>query len=204
MKITAIKQQIKRADRYSIYVDGKYSFSLSETELLNLALREGQEFTEKELTDLRNTAVIDKGYDRALNLISRRPRSEWELQDYLRRKDYSQEAASEIIQRLADRAYVNDKDFAERWVASRRLLKSTSKRRLQQELRQKRVADEIIKEVIGADETDEVEVVRDLINRKRSQSRYQDQQKLIQYLSRQGFSFDTIKRALAGDDTLGS
>ena len=43
MKITAIKQQVKRQDRYSIYGDGKYLFSFSESELLNSGIKIGQE-----------------------------------------------------------------------------------------------------------------------------------------------------------------
>lgn len=196
MKITDIKQQVKRVDRYSIYVDGKYSFPLGESELLNLGLRIGQEYTEAELEDLKQRAVLDKGYDRALNLISRRPRSQWELEDYLKRKDYDKESTSAILNMLSERGYVDDADFAKRWVENRRLLKATSKRRLRQELKQKRVTDDVIDEVLAADETDEREVLRDLVERKRKQTKYQDNLKLMQYLSRQGYNYDDIKSAL--------
>lgn len=200
MKITAIKQQVKRQDRYSIYIDGKYTFSLSEAELLNTGLRINQEYSEDELAKLKNTAVIDKGYDRALNLISHRPRSEWEIRDYLRRKEYDTDAAQAIVEKLHARGYVNDEDFARRWVENRRLLKPTSKRRLVQELKQKRVDETIIKQVLEADETDEQEVLKDLIQRKRRQTKYQDNLKLMQFLARQGFNYDAIKSALSDDD----
>lgn len=196
MKITDIKQQVKRADRYSIYVDDKYAFPLGESELLNTGLRIGQEFTSTELEELKQKAIIDKGYDRAINLISRRPRSEWELRDYLKRKDYALDETQQIIEKLSERDYVNDSDFAKRWVENRRLLKATSKRRLIQELRQKRVTDEIIQQVLEEDETDEHEVLKELVARKRQQSRYQDNLKLMQYLSRQGFSYDLIKEVI--------
>lgn len=196
MKITDIKQQVKRVDRYSIYVDGKYAFPLGETELLNIGLRIGQEFTEAELVDLKQKAVLDKGFDRALNLIMRRPRSEWELRDYLKRKEYEPENIDAILNMLSERGYVNDTDFARRWLENRRLLKSTSKRRLQQELRQKRVNDEIINQVLASDDTDERKVLSELIVRKRQQSRYQDDQKLTQYLIRQGFNYSDIKSVL--------
>lgn len=195
-KISAIKQQVKRADRYSIYVDKKYTFSLSESELLVTGLRIGQEFTEAELNDLKDKAVIDKAYDRALNLIMRRPRSEWEIRDYLKRKEYEETIIQKIVNRLSKRGYIGDRDFATRWVESRRLLKSASKRRLQQELRQKRVADEIIQEVLEADETDEREVLRELVNKKRQQTKYQDNLKLMQYLSRQGYNYHDIKSVM--------
>jgi regulatory protein len=196
MKITAIKQQVKRADRYSIYGDGKYLFSFSEGELLASGIRIGQEIDEERLTELKGKAIIDKAYDRAINLVSRRPRSEWELQDYLKRKEYEPQVRDAVIEKLRERGYVNDEDFAKRWVESRRLLKSMSKRRLSQELRQKRVADDIIQQTLEADETDELEILKELVEKKRKQTKYKDDLKLMQYLARQGFSYDLIKQAL--------
>jgi regulatory protein len=198
-KITAIKQQVKRQDRYSIHVDDKYLFSFSENELINSGLKVRQELSEQELLGLKDQAVLDKAYDRALNLISHRPRSEWELRDYLKRKDYDEDIITQTIERLNERGYVNDLDFAKRWVASRRLLKSTSKRRLSQELRQKRIADDIISQVLDSDETNERDILRELIERKRKQTKYQDNLKLMQYLSRQGFSYDDIKASLGSE-----
>jgi len=189
-KITSIKQQVKRQDRYSIYVDGKYLFSFFENELITSGLRINQELSESELTALKYRAVQDKAYDRALNLISHRPRSEWELRGYLKRKDYDEDASTAVLERLRERGHVDDADFARRWVETRRLLRNTSRRRLSQELRQKRIADDIIDQVLEADETDESDVLRDLIERKRKQTKYQDDLKLMQYLSRQGFNYD--------------
>ncbi len=60
MKITSIKQQVKRADRYSVYIDGKFNFALSETELLRLGLHNGQELTDDELDSLKDDSVRDK------------------------------------------------------------------------------------------------------------------------------------------------
>lgn len=197
MQISSIKQQVKRQDRYSVYVDGKYLFSFSQSELLQSGIRVGQELTEQELGELKSSAMLDKAYDRALNLISHRPRSEGELRDYLRRKDLPSSDIDRVIAKLANGGYVDDLDFAMRWVSSRRLLKSTSKRRLTQELRQKRIADEIISEVLVADSTDERQVLAELIQRKRKQTKYQDPTKLMQYLSRQGFSYDDIKTAMS-------
>lgn len=200
MKITAIKQQVKRADRYSVYIDEKYSFALSETELLRLGIYSGQELTEKELLDLKDDSVRDKARYQALGQLSRRQRSEWELRDYLKRKEYQPEIIDQVIGQLTEYGYVDDKKFAEAWIANRRLLKATSARRLRQELKQKRVSDETIDEALSEDETDENEVLRELVERKRKQSKYQDDLKLMQYLFRQGFSYDAIKSALQTED----
>jgi len=196
MKITSIKKQQKRNMRYSVFVDGEYSFSLSESGLLNAGLRLGQEITSEELNKLKENSSQDKAYARALDLIARRPRSEWEMRDYLKRKGYDSEQTIQVITKLAEFKYLDDADFARRWVANRRLLKATSKRKLQQELRQKRISDQIINQVLEQDETDDKSALRDLIERKRRQTKYQDNQKLMQYLSRQGFNYGDIKEIL--------
>ncbi|MDZ7744643.1 MAG: RecX family transcriptional regulator [Candidatus Saccharibacteria bacterium] len=194
MKITDIKQQVKRNDRYSVYVDEKYACSFSDSELLNLGLRVGQEVTESEVQDLKRSSQQDKAYMRTLDLLSRRPRSEWELRDYLKRKDNDQETIDIILNKLSNLGYVDDMDFARRWIESRRLLKSTSKRKLRQELQQKRINSSIIDEVLSEDETDEREVLRQIVDKKRD--RYPDKLKLMQYLARQGFNYDDIKTVL--------
>ncbi|HMS23957.1 MAG TPA: RecX family transcriptional regulator [Candidatus Saccharibacteria bacterium] len=196
LKITDIKQQVKRQDRYSIFIDDKYSFSLSENELMKSGIRLNREYTTTELEQLKQTAVLDKAYMRSLDMLSRRARSEWELRDYLRRKDNESEIIDQIITRLKRLQYIDDYIFAKAWVDNRRLLKATSKRKLSQELKQKRVEQSVIDGVLADDETDELAVIRELIAKKRTQSRYQDDQKLIAYLLRQGFSYSDVKEAM--------
>jgi regulatory protein len=197
VKITDIKKQVKRSDRYSIFIDGKYTFSLSENEILKLALKVNQEISSEDLINLQETASEDKAYDRALNLIMRRPRSTWEIETYLKQKKYDQEMIGKIIQRLKESRYLDDISFARSWVQNRRLLKSTSKRKLQLELRQKRVEDDITQQILDENsEHDEFEMLKQIIQKKRTQSRYADEQKLIAYLARQGFNYGDIKKAL--------
>lgn len=199
MKITDIKQQVKRQDRYSIFVDDKYLFSLSENELMQSGIRVNKEYSEAELEQLKQTAVLDKAYMRSLDLIMRRQRSDWEVRDYLKRKDYEPEIIEQTIERLKNAGYVDDAKFAQSWIRNRRLLKSTSKRKLSQELKQKRVDDATINIALEDDETDEKDVLTELIEKKKSQSRYKEEEKLIAYLLRQGFNYDDIKQALAKD-----
>lgn len=201
MKITDIKQQVKRQERYSIFVDDKYSFSLSENALMKSGIRIGREYSQAELDELQDTAVLDKAYMRSLDLLSRRARSEWELRDYLKRKDYGPEVIEKIIGRLGEAGYIDDYKFAVSWVESRHLLKNISSRKLWQELKQKRIPDEVINQVLEEDETDELETLKNLVAKKRSQSRYQDDQKLMAFLMRQGYRYDDVKTAMAEPDS---
>lgn len=197
MKITQIKQQVKRADRYSIYVDGKYSFSLGENEFLKLGLHSGQEITDDVLAEYKDESSYGKWFDRILNLLSFRLRSEWELRDYLRRKDCPPEVTDKILNKLSVNGYVNDEQFAKRWVENRRLLKATSRRKLHMELKQKRISNEIIDKVLTNDkeEVDELAILRELVDKK--QHRYPDKTKFMQYLARQGYGYQDIKTVLS-------
>lgn len=197
MKITAIKQQVKRAERYSVYIDGKYSFSLGENEFLKLGLHSGLEITEEELARYKGESDYGKWFDKVLNLLSYRLRSEWEIRDYLRRKKAPEEYTDKILNKLSINGYVNDEQFAKRWVEGRRLMKPTSRRKLMMELKQKRIPNDVIDTVLAEDkeETDEREVLKELIERK--SQRYPDRLKLMQYLARQGYNYDDIKSALS-------
>lgn len=196
MRITDIKQQVKRKTRYSIYVDDKYSFSLSETELMKSGIRIGRDYNAEELEELQQTAVLDKAFMRSLDYLARRPRSEWEVRDYLKRKEYDSPTIDTILNKLSDYDYIDDAKFAQAWITNRRLLKPTSLRRLRQELIQKHVSKEVIEAALTEDEGDETASLKEVIEKKRSQSRYQDPQKLIAYLLRQGYNYGDIKDAL--------
>jgi len=201
MKITAIKQQVKRQDRYSIFVDGAYAFSLSESGLIESKLASGQEFDPAQLAALKKAAGLDKAYGNALRYVAMRPRSEWELTTYLQRKEVDEAAAKQIIDRLQAVDLLSDVAFARSWVANRRLLKSVSKRRLLQELRQKHVPVSIIEQALAEDEADDQDALRELVAKKRTLTRYQNEpMKLMQYLARQGFSYDDIKSAMREED----
>lgn len=199
MKITQIKQQVKRPDRYSIYVDGKFAFGLSESGLLSSGLASGQEISQEQFTELKADAATDKAYGNALRYVAMRPRSTWEMQQYFLRKKVDEPIAKEIIDRLTALDLLDDKKFAQAWVTNRRLLKPTSRRKLQQELRQKHVAGSIIDAILAeeaedADTPPDQTALAEIIAKKRA--RYPDETKFMQYLARQGFGYDDIKRAL--------
>lgn len=201
MRVTAIKQQEKQKDRYSIFVDEAYSFSLSATALLQSGLAVGQDLNEQTVKEYKQLSADDKLYGLVLRYIALRPRSKYEMEAYLVRKKASQQVAEKILHTLQEKHLLDDETFARIWVENRRLLKPVSKRRLQLELRQKRVAQDIIDSVLREDKTDDKTTLKELIARKRKQSKYQDKEKLMAYLSRQGFSYSDIKEALETDDS---
>ena len=98
-----------------------------------------------------------------------------------------------IVERLIERGYVDDRKFAEFWVENRFVKKGVSRRRLEQELMKKGIDKSIVVEVLsGSERSDEAEI-RKMIVKKRGKY---DDEKLVAYLCRQGFSYDLVKRLL--------
>lgn len=199
MIITKISPAVKTAGRYNIFVDDNYSFSLDETQLVNLGFKKGDKIDEDELARLKNESEFGKSYIRAVDLISRRLRSEKELRDYAWRKQWAHTTTDRVIERLRDRGYLNDEKFAESFVRSRANTRNFSAKRMKVELQKKGIKPEIIAAVLAAsDEYDESAALNTLIMKKRN--KYDDERKLIAYLARQGFSYDDIKSALVIDN----
>jgi regulatory protein len=199
VKITSIKQQAKRTDRYSIFVDGKYAFSLSEGALLESKLASGQELSKEQVKEFKQLSADDKLYNRALNYVAMRPRSRWEVEQYLWRKEPPPALTEQILNKLSIIGLIDDKKLAQAFVNDRRLLRPTSRRKLIMELHKKRIADDIIQKVTADDGEAEENSLQTIIERKRRQTKYQDDLKLMQYLARQGFNYDDIKVALRGN-----
>lgn len=202
MTITAIKAQVKNPDRVSVYIDQTYAFSLSYNQLLDQKIHSGQQIDQARLNELKRASDLGKMYERSLMFAMLRPRSQKEMRDYFRRKKWDASDAEHVLQKLVAKGYINDVSFARSWVQNRAINKKMSKRKLVLELKQKGVSEEIIQGTIDSSEFNESTALSELIAKKRKLARYQDQQKLMQYLARQGFGFDDIKRALQ-DTSLG-
>lgn len=196
MKITAIKQQVKQRTRYSIFIDNKYACSLGETALLESKLTSGMEISEGKLRELKKLSEDDKIYNQTLRYIALRPRSRWEIEFYLeKKKQVSPALVESILNKLSIIGLIDDEKFTKAFVNDRRLLRPTSRRKLILELRKKHVSEEIIEQAVGAEPKDEQTALQTVIERKRRQAKYQDDERLMQYLARQGFSYGDIKEA---------
>ncbi len=196
--ITDLKQQ-KRPGRISVYVDKKYFIGLSMWQISDLKLKIGLEIEQEKLDLLKGDSEFGKLHDYALRWLTIRKRSAWEVQDYLRRKTKEEPVRARIFDQLEQKGYIDDLGFAQWWVENRRHNKLTSKRRLQQELRAKRVESHFIDQVLEEDQSDDQEILVALVVKKRRLTRYKDDKKLMQYLARQGYSYGDIKDALAKD-----
>lgn len=216
MKITALTAQQKDHNRVNVMVDGAYRFSLDIFQVGELGIRVGKEYSEQELMELEAESQFGKLYGRTLEYCMMRPHSAKEVRDYLYRKTratktrskrtgewierpgVAQAVAARVYERLVDKGYVNDERFAQYWVENRSQTKGVSQRKLQLELRAKGVESGFIDRLLRETERSDAGEIQKVIAKK--QRLYPDRQKFIQYLMRQGFTYDDVLAALSASD----
>lgn len=197
MKITEIVPQEKNKNRVSVFLDEQYGFSLTLDQLQQSNLRIGLELAESDIAQYKTESDYGKLRDATFKWLSLRPRSLGELNRYLARKSDDAEHIQKLTTFLLEQKYIDDNSFTESWIRSRTAIKPLSKRRLKQELMQKQVPLEIIDEHLSGGDYDDVAACRELIAKRKA--RYSDPQKLMAFLARQGFDYQTIKTALQLD-----
>ena len=84
--VTSLRGAVRDTHRINIFIDGKFSFSLTLTELADTKLHQGQVLTEAEIEKLRNLSGLGKLYQSTLEYCFSRPHSKKEIIDYLKRK----------------------------------------------------------------------------------------------------------------------
>ena len=197
MKITSIKQQVKNPERVSIFVDGKYEFSLSLDELVKYKLKNDQDIDKAELKKFKKISADGKLRARALEWLINRPHSEREFRGYLYKKKIEPERIDSLVDEFTSKAYLDNAKFAA-WFTELQSRRGKSDRAIRAELFKKGIAREIADEMLNALEGDETDRIKAMIEKKCRLNRYKnDPQKLIQYLVAQGFNWQLIKEQLA-------
>ena len=198
MRITAITPQKKKSSRYNVFINDSYAFSLSAKVIWEKRLQMNQIVTEQELTQLQHADAIQTATDLALNKIARRPHTIHELRNKL--ADFPAEIVKLVIDDLIDKNYLNDFQFAQRYVQNRLNLKPRSFRAIESELKRKGVNPEVVKKAFAESEdlVDELEIALRLAKKKLpSYLRFDlltKKNRLYQFLSRKGFDYEIIRQ----------
>lgn len=153
----------------------------------------------------------DKFYNFALRFLSYRPRSEKEVRDRLKLKvqkskvkisTQNSKVIDEVIQKLKDKKFINDEEFARLFVESRLRFKPRSLRLIKIELKQKGIDTDLINKMINDEGLmiNELEQAKKLagkrIERLKGLGRQKIYEKLGRYLASKGFSWDTVKKSI--------
>ena len=193
LTVTRLEPQKKKPQRINVYLDGEFAFGISRATAPWLA--EGNQLSQQKINDLQEKDQFEGAYQRAINFLSYRVRSEKEIRQNLTKHDVPEDIIERVVDRLRGASLVNDWDFASQWVENRVQFKPRGKRALSSELFQKGIGNEIIEDVLA--ELDEEELAyacaRSRITKFTVMEKKAFQKKLSGLLTRRGFPYHVTK-----------
>jgi regulatory protein len=131
--------------------------------------------------------------------LSYRPRSEGEIRQWLHRRGFANDVAEKAIIKLREQNLSDDFAFARFWKDNRLSFRPKSKRLIKRELRDKRVATEIIEQV--TEDIDDEAIAYKLGSSRISALAHLDYpdfyRRLSSYLAYRGFNYEVIKHTAA-------
>jgi regulatory protein len=191
--ITALKAQQRAQDRVNVHLDGEFAFGLA---LIHAVwLKVGQQLSDSEIAKLKAADTLEQATQRALNFVAYRPRTVLEVRRRLKKAGADDEAIEGIVQRLKDAGLLSDQSFSEQWVDSRLRSKPRSKKMLAWELKQKGVDPKTVQTSLKDvdDEASALQAARGRLPRIINLEPQERKRKLVDFLARNGYSFDVIK-----------
>lgn len=203
MKITRLQRGMRNAQKIAIYVDSKYTFSVLESILVDEKLYIGKEVDEVDLDRIRSATESLELKVKLINLISRRPRSEQEIRQYIKKLNLKNKIES-LIETLKKEGHIDDFKFSQWWIDQRTTFKNKSANEIRNELLGKGISNDIIENTLGETDLSETELtsIKLLAEKKKrllahkNLTKAQLNEKMMQFLLRKGFRWDIIQKAL--------
>lgn len=194
-EITAIKAQKRNRQRVNIYLDGEFAFGLSR--FVAAWLTPGRKLTETEIEKLLDEDTYEVAFQKALQFIQHRPRSIEETRRRLSEKGFKDEVIDMTLEKLQEKNWLDDFDFARQWIENRNAFRPRSNRLLSYELKLKGVADETIDRALDQFSGDQDELAYQAGIKKARKCRHESEfdflKKVGGYLGRRGFHYGIVK-----------
>jgi len=193
--ITKLERQKRHPKRLSVFLDGEFAFGADEEVVAQLSLAVDKRVDAETIRKAVEREEEHKVREKALRYLSFRNRSVKELKTFLQGKGYNPDAISRTLTRLEEVGLLDDRAFAKAWVEGRAKFKGMGERLLEQELRQKGVKKEIIREAVeglGDEGERALSLARVRVERLKGLDRETAKRRLAGFLQRRGFSSDVV------------
>lgn len=197
MVITKIEKQKKSKNRLNIYINEEYAFSIHEEVFIAKRLYKDMIVDEMRLEELLLEEEKNKVWNKALKYLSYRPRTKFEVRNYLIEQDYNNDLIDSTINRLEINNYINDKIYVNQFIEQRITANPKGKKFIAYELKNKGISSTDIDSALEKiDYKIEYKMAISLAEKKINQLNKQEwfavKVKLGNYLQRKGFSYDII------------
>ncbi|MEG1384403.1 MAG: RecX family transcriptional regulator [Oscillospiraceae bacterium] len=193
--ITEIKQT--KRGRYALFCADGFMFSIDEDTVARHHVKKGMQLENEQLMQIRAASDFQKAKNKALDLLSMRDHSEYELRQKLM-KTYDEDTAALAVQKVSELKLTDDGTFARRYASELIESKGQSKRAAAQKLREKGISREIIEQTLTKYGDDETQQLLELVKKKYrvKLEKENGRKSVFAALMRKGFSSRDIKSVL--------
>ena len=173
---------------------------LTRKEIAEGGFREGMELNEADFDQFVRLHQYPRALNQAVSMLARRPCSRYEIERRLTDNRFEAEIVGLVLYKLEKERLLNDAEFADNWTQYRSAGKF-GRRRIQQELKQKGVDDEIALDALNRLDENEllenaVRLALKAIDRSRpSESRYSMRNRVLSALVRKGYDWEMASKA---------
>lgn len=202
MKITRIERQKRNKTRYNVYIDDEFKASLSDFDILSGGLKEGDNISESKFELAIKNAELNGCFDYIVDYVSKYLKSEKQIRDKLKEKNFSPECIDETILKAKKYGYIDDEYVA--GVYARSKSKNSGKVKIKSELIKMGISKDIAdSETEGFDYKESATALAEKYLRGRKNITMEEKNKLFRYLLSRGFSYDEIKVCINNFDLNG-
>lgn len=195
--ITALETQKRYPDRINVFLDGEFAFGISR--YVGAWLSAGQKIDETKIKSLISADEKERALQSALKYIGYQQRSEAEVVKKLEQLEFPSRIIDTVMLELRDKQYVDDFEFASKWIEIRGESNPRGKRLFQFELRKKGIPDDVIEAVIE-NVPDElgmaIRLGKKYLKRFSSINNDEFRKKMTGILSRRGFPYLIVNETL--------
>lgn len=141
-----MEAQKRNKNRVNLYLDDEFFCGLSLETVMRNHLKEGQQISEQNIEYLKNETEKQIALEKATGYIAKCQKTKKQINDYLLKKGFEEYIASFVLEKLGEYHFVDDELFAKSYVKTKS--KNCGKRKLEYELKQKGIDEQIINDSI--------------------------------------------------------
>ena len=194
-EITDIKIAKGKKSRRHIYLDNNYVCSLDEFTVFKYKLKVGQQISIQQLEDITFESEASTAFEKAVDLISKTPKTRKQVYDYLKEKGYLPKLCESAVNKLIEYRYIDDEQYARSYVNC--YSQKYGKKKMEFMLAQRGVSHQIIEQVLlELDSQNDVAIEIAIKYMNKKEKTQQNYDKLCRYLASKGFGWDDISTAL--------
>ena len=191
--VSKIEVQKNNKNRVNIYCDNQFEFSLQTETLIKNAISVGTHLSENQKQDLILQSDQIDALTKATAYVAKGLKTQSQIQDFLKKKDYNQQIINLTIQKLTEYKLLNDQAYIVAYVNDH---KSYGELKLKQELYAKGLSKDLIEQYFAEDYSVNVENLQNIANKylKNKEINYENVLKCKKHLLSKGFTYEDISQ----------